>query len=255
MIGFNSRSLVLASPDNYKVLINRFGFCGYNRTWSDPNSLVVNSLIMKNFNSKVGSGKEYFNLTEDDFKLTDLQKNSIYTYIKNSGGQLAATKYNIFDPVLCKYAMYVYIKLKSDKFNKDLIRNKIQHIVGAFFAEIESDMFIPKSDIIHLLKTNVDGIDSVDVYFLSQRNEEALYKGQYTEETYEMNNLTGQYIRKVENVKLYPGENPNLGLDNHGNIYLKSDSHFPVLMGGWIYKNTDGDEVQIVDPVTIIFED
>jgi hypothetical protein len=255
MIGFNSRSLVLASPDNYKVLINRFGFCGYNRTWSDPNSLVVNSLIMKNFKSKVGSGKEYFNLTEDDFKLTELQKNSVYTYIKNSGGQLAATKYNIFDPILCKYAMYVYIKLKSDKFNKDLIRNKIQHVVGSFFADIESDMFIPKSDIIHMLKTNVDGIDGVDVYFLSQRNEEALYKGQYTEETYEINNLTGQYIRKVENVKLYPGENPNLGLDNHGNIYLKSDSHFPVLMGNWTYKNKDGDEVQIVDPVTIIFED
>ena len=52
MIGLNSRSLVLASPDNYKVLINRFGFCGYNRTWSDPNSMVVNSMIIKNFKKR-----------------------------------------------------------------------------------------------------------------------------------------------------------------------------------------------------------
>ena len=60
--------------------------------------------------------------------------------------------------------------------------------------------------------------------------------------------------KTVETVKLYPGENPNLGLDTHGNIYLNSDTHFPVLMGNWIYENSDGDEVQINDPVTIIFE-
>lgn len=255
MIGLNSRSLVLASPDNYKVLINRFGFCGYNRTWSDPNSLVVNSLIMKNFKANIGSGKEYFDLSEDDFKLSELQKNSIYTYIKNNGGQLASTTYNIFDPVLCKYAMYVYVKLKSNKYNTELIKKEIRHYVGEFFTNIQSDLFIPKSDIIHLIKDNIDGIDSVDVYFLSQRNEEAIYKGQYTEETYVMNNLTGQYIKKVENVKLYPGENPNLGLDTHGNILLTSNAQFPVLMGNWMYENVDGDEVHIVDPLTIIFED
>jgi hypothetical protein len=59
----------------------------------------------------------------------------------------------------------------------------------------------------------------------------------------------------MENVKIYPGENPNIGLDNHGNIYLKSDSQFPVLMGGWDYKNSEGDLITITDPLTIIFED
>ena len=255
MIGLNSRSLVLASPDNYKVLINRFGFCGYNRTWSDPNSMIVNSLIIKNFKSNINNGNDYFNLTENDFKLTDLQKNSLITYIKNSGGQLATTKYNIFDPVLCKYAMYVYVKLKADKFNKDLISKQIRHLVGEFFTNIESDWFIPKSDIIHLLKENVEGIDSVDIYLMSQRNEEAIYTGKYIDELYVLNNLTGQYFKKTENVKLYPGENPNLGLDNHGNILLTSNAHFPVLMGDWKYVNSEGDEVQITDPLTIIFED
>lgn len=255
MIGLNSRSLVLASPDNYKVLINHFGFCGYNRTWTDPNSMVVNSMIIKNFNSNVGTGQDYFGLSESDFRLSDMQKNSIYSYIKNSGGQLASTKYNIFDPELCKYAMYVYISLKDDKYNKDLISKQIRHHVGMFFADIKSDMFIPKSDLIHLIKSNVDGIDGVDVYFLSQKNEAALIAGEYTDETYVLNNLTGQYVKKTENVKLYPGENPNLGLDNHGNIYLKSDSQFPVLMGNWNYYNDNDERVEIIDPLTIIFEE
>lgn len=254
MIGLNSRSLVLANPDNYKVLINRFGFCGYNRTWSDANSMVVNSLIIKNYKNEVATGNDYFKLTEKDFYLSAAQKKSIYDYIESTGGQLAATKYNIFDPELCKYAMYVYVSLKSSKYNKELIKKQIRHLIGEFFTNIQSDIFIPKSDIIHTLKNNIEGIDSVDVYILSQKNEEALYKEQYTEDVYVMNNITGQYIKKTENVKVYKGENPNLGLDNHGNIYLTSDSQFPVLMGGWKYYNDENDEVQITDPLTIIFE-
>lgn len=255
MIGLNSRSLVLASPDNYKVLINKFGFCGYNRTWSDPNSMIVNSMIIKNFKNNVGDGYDYFKLTDSDFFLSDMQKNSIYTYIKNSGGQLASTKYNIFDPILCKYAAYVYIKLKSGKYNKEIITKQIRHHIGMFFTDIKSDMFISKSDIIHLLKSNIEGIDSVDIYFISQKNEEAIINKNYTTDIFVLNNLTGQYVKKTENVKLYDGENPNLGLDNHGNIYLESDQHFPVLSGGWNYKNSEGSIITISDPLTIIFED
>jgi hypothetical protein len=217
--------------------------------------MSVNSLIVKNFKSNVSNGNEYFNLSEDDFILTPLQKSTLQTYIKNSGGQLAAVTYNIFDPVLYKYAMYVYVKLKEDKFNKDLISKQIRHNIGEFFADISSDMFIPKSDIIHMLKNTIDGIDGVDIYLLSQKNEEAIYKGQYTEDIYVLNNITGQYVKKTEKVKLYPGENPNLGLDSHGNISLKSNEHFPVLMGNWKYVNSEGDEIQITDPLTIIFND
>lgn len=255
MIGLNSRSLVLASPDNYKVLISRFGFCGYNRTWSDANSTVVNSLIIKNFKNDVTTGADYFKLTEKDFILSDFQKSSIYNYIENNGGQLASVKYNIFDPDLCKYAMYVYVKLKSKKYNTELISKQIRQLIGEFFTNVQSDIFIPKSDIIHLLKTNVDAIDGVDVYILSQKNEHAIYTQRYTEDYYVMNNLTGQYVKRTQNVKLYDGENPNLGLDSHGNIYLKSDSQFPVLMGGWDYKNSEGELVTITDPLTIIFEE
>lgn len=254
MIGLNSRSLVLATPENYKVFISKFGFCGYNRTWSDPNSMVVNSLIVKNFKSDIATGNDYFELTENDFKLSETQKKSIYNYIESSGNQLAAVKYNIFDPELCKYSMHIYVTLKSAKYNKGLITNNIRQLIGEFFANVQSDIFIPKSDIIHLLKTNIEGIDSVDVYILSQKNEEAIYKERYTEDTYILNKLTGQYIKKTETV-IYGGENPNIGLDNHGNIWLKSNAQFPVLMGGWQYQNDEGQLVQITDPLTIIFEE
>ena len=262
MIGLNSRSLVLASPDNYKVLINRFGFCGYNKTWPDPNSMTVNSMIIKNFKNNVVTGDDYFKLNENDFILSATQKASIQNYIRNNGGQLAATKYNIVDPDICKYAMFVYVTTKSKKYNRDILSKNIRHYVGEFFANIQSDWFIPKSDIIHTIKTNVEGVDSVDVYILSQKNEEAIYRGEYTNDIYILNNTTGNYIKKTEKVKVNPGENPNLGLDAHGNILLESELQFPVLMGGWDYNYHDPNNplddntlITVNDPLTIVFED
>lgn len=255
MIGLNSRSLVLASPENYKLLIKRFGFCGYNKTWSDSTS--IKSMIMKNYAANITTGSDYFNLTEDDFILAEDQRNSIKKYIESCGSQLASNKYEIINPQLKKYALWIYITLQGQNYNKDIIKKQIRECIGDFFTNhIHSDKFIPKSDIIHLIKTKVSGIDGIDIYFISQDNENALFYKTYTETIYKHNDLTGQYDEYIHTVKIYDGENPNLGLDLHGNIYLKSEFDFPVLMGGWSYIDVNGNKSEpISDPITIIFED
>ena len=240
-IGLNSRSLVLASPENYKNFINKFSFCGYNRTWSERGSMIINSIIMKNYKLQLKDGKDYFNLKESDFSLSDVQKSSIINALEKSGNQLAGTVYNIIDPKLCKYALYLYIKPKTDKdYDRDYMSNQIRQLIGEFFADVNSDIYIPKSDIVNLIKNNVEAVDGVNAYFLSEMNETALQ--------------TKQYVVDNEVVTLSEGENPNLGLDNHGNIYLESDNQFPVLMGGWDYLNSKHDEVDIIDPLIIVFE-
>lgn len=254
MIGLNSRSLVLATADNYKSFLNKFSFCGYNRTWAEKGSMIVNSLIMKNYKLFLNEKKTYFDLKEDDFKLTDSQKTSIQNCIKNSGQQLAGTIYNIFDPEICKYAMYVYVKLKSVSYDKEYITRQIRKHVGEFFSNINSDIFIPKSDLIQLLKNNISEIDGVTIYFLSEKNETAVQTGSYTYTNYIYDYNLGTYKKRKEQVYLYEGENPNLGLDAHGNIYLQADDQFPVLMGGWDYLNSNGDEVTITDPLIITYE-
>lgn len=259
MIGLNSRSLVLAGAEHYNQFINKFSFCGYNRTWVEEGSMIVNSLIMKNYRLQLNEGKDYFNLKESDFVLTDMQKSSIKTCIENSGMQLAGTSYNIFDPELCKYALYIYVKLKSNKLEQSYITNQIRNLVGEFFSNVHSDIFIPKSDIVHLLKANISEIDSVDVYFLSEKNETALQTKQYKKDTYKFDPSLGYYKKYTEIVKIYEGENPNLGLDNHGNIFLKSNTQFPILMGGWDFVNKieetqEIQEVAITDPLIIIYE-
>lgn len=258
MIGLNSRSLVLADAKNYKQYLNRFSFCGYNRTWSEPGSLVINSLILNNFKQKMSDGLDYFKLNESDFFLSDEQKKSIINHINNTGQQIAGAVYNIFDPEVVKYAMYVYIKLKNDTYDTIYISNQIRKLIGGFFADINSDIFIPKSDIVHLLKSNIDAIDGINIYFISDRNEQALKNHYYMNKTYNYDPSKGTYDIKEETVYLYDGENPNIGLDAHGNIYLDNTDQFPVLMGGWSFiSSAEGDPIStttVIDPLTIIYE-
>lgn len=254
MIGLNSRSLVLASADNYKMLINRLSFCGYNRTWSETGSLVVNSMIIKNYSQNLKSGKDYFSLKESDFKLSDAQKESIINYMESSGSMLAGTTYNIIDPEICKYAIYIYVKLKNNTYDRSYVKGQIKNLVGEFFGNIENDLYIAKSDISYLLKSKLNMIDGVNVYFLSERNETALQTKKYINDIYTYNIATGTYNKKSETVYLYEGENPNLGLDSHGNINLDNNYQFPALLGGWDFLNDEGEEVAVIEPINIIFE-
>lgn len=259
MIGLNSRSLVLSSPDNYKQFISNFSFCGYNRTWSEKGSMIINSLILRNYKLLLNSGKDYFNLKKPDFLLTSTQKQSIISCVENSGNQLAGVKYNIIDPEICRYAAYIYIKLKSSEYNQQYVSNQIRELIGTFFSNVQNDLFIPKSDIIHLLKNNIEEIDGVDIYFLSENNELALQTKQYTENIYEYDHTTNSYKKYTNNIRLEEGQNPLLGLDVHGNICLNNEFQFPVLMGGWNFVNhiTDSNEFQeitITDPLIIVYE-
>ena len=255
MIGCNSRSLVLSSPEHYKKFINKFGFCGYNKTWSTKGSLDVRSLIIKNYTLNLKDGKDYFNLQKKDLILSDYQKQSIINCINNSGCQLAGVSYKIFDPIICRYAMYVYVKLKSNESDQNFISSKIRQVVGDFFSNIPSDFYIPKSDIIKVIKDNIQEIDGVDVYFLSEQNETALKQNKYIKKEKIFNPSTNSYDIKETEVYLYEGEDPGLGMDEHGNIYLEDDEQFPAIMGGWSYKSSDDsdDLTFIEDPLIITY--
>ena len=188
--------------------------------------------------------------------LSDAQKESIQTAIADSGQQLAGTVLNIFDPELVKYAAYIYVKMKSTTYDKTYIEDKIHSLIGEFMCDVTSDTLIPKSDIIHLLKEEIDSIDSVDIYFISERNETALINGTYTEKTYTFDDTLKTYT--IEETEYAVTSDPGLGLDSHGNIYVNSDYQFPVLMGGWQYiSSASGQERQyatVSDPVIIVFE-
>lgn len=257
MIGYNSRALVLADPKNYKVFLNRFSFVGYNRTWSEEGSLIVNSIVLRNYQQMLEKGSDYFNLTKKDLFLTDAQKRSVKNCIANSGQQLAGVTYNINDPEICRYAAYVYLKMKDVQYDKTSVEQAIRDSVGDFFTNLETDIFIPKSDLIETIKYSSDAIDGVDVYFLGEKNEQAIIDKKYTNKVYTFNASKGTYDIHEETVYVDEGENPGIGFDDYGNIYLDNNDQFPVLMGGWQFKSSKPGEAPqyttISNPLILIF--
>lgn len=257
MIGYNSRALVLADPKNYKVFLNRFSFVGYNRTWSNEGSLIVNSIIMKNYKQIIERGSDYFNLKMSDLFLSDAQKSSIKNCIANSGQQLAGVTYKIEDPEICKYAVYVHLKMKDVQYDKPSVEQAIRDKVGGFFSDVQNDMFIPKSDIISVIKSASDAIDGVDIYILGEKNEKAIIDRYYINKIHTFNVSKGMYDVNEEMVYVNEGENPGIGFDEYGNIYLDNNDQFPVLMGGWSFRSSGtGEEPQyttISDPLILVF--
>ena len=254
MIGFNSRSLVLAEAKNYKIFLNRFSFVGYNRCWSEPGSLVVNALILRNYKQLCEKGSDYFTLGDEQFVLSESQKDSIKKTIVESKQQIAGTILNFIDPELKKYAFFFYLKMKDGVvYDEELIKSQIHNIVGNFFGDIKSDIYIPKSDIIQLIKNEIPQIDGVNLYIVSEENEKAKQDGYYTEKrfTYNPSKMTYDVSERV--VPLAEGEDPHLGLDEHGNILLENDMYFPILKGSWSYE-IDGQTVTIDDPIQITIQ-
>lgn len=257
MIGFNSRSLVLADPNNYKAFLNNFSFVGFNKTWSEEGSLIVNSIILKNYKQTFESGSDYFNLKLQDLFLSNTQKESIKNCIKNSGQQLAGVTYNIYEPEICKYAAYVYLKMKSGLYDKSAVEQAIRNDIGNFFTDIENDRFIPKSDLISIIKKSSDAIDGVDIYFIGEQNERAIIDKKYEKKEYIYNPLKGGFDIEKTEVYVPENSNPGIGFDEYGNISLEYNFQFPVLMGGWRFKSSKTGEspqyTTITNPLIITF--
>lgn len=253
MIGFNSRALVLADSNNFRNFLSKYSFVGYNRTWSEKGSMVINSMVMQNHKLHMSRGSDYFKLTDQDFLLTPLQKASIKNALERSGQLLAGCTFNMVDIDLAKYALYVYVKLADANISHEYISTQIKQYVGEFMSNTSSDSYIPKSDIIKVIKDNISGIDGINVYIISEDNEKAIMNGEYIDKTYRYNPSTGTYATKETCIKVYPGDNPSLGLDAHGNILVDKDNQFPVFMGGWQWKTEDG-SIVTTEPITIIYE-
>ena len=95
------------------------------------------------------------------------------------------------------------------------------------------------------------------MYFIGEKNEQAIIDKRYINKIYTFNPSKGMYDISEETVRVEPGTNPGLGFDEYGNIYLNNNDQFPVLMGGWKFlssgKGMDPQYTQITDPLSIVF--
>jgi hypothetical protein len=231
MVGTNSRSLVLASEENFNLFFKRFSFIGYTNCWSDANTMFINVICLTNIKNTIKDIEDYYNISVNDMLLTNSQKLMITNTLENSQKSFAGLTLRFKDPVIRQFAFICYVKVDS-VYNKDTAIQSIRTELANFFLELPNNtLFIAKSTLINLLVNNIDCIKAVELDIISKYGEDAYYNNKYIK--YELNNINNS-VQYKETLCIYEKDNYP-GLDGFGNISLNSKLEVPVLHGGFNY--------------------
>lgn len=250
MIGYNSRSLVLASENNFKLFFKRFSFIGHSNIWCTPNSLNVNACCLANVDDLIHSNMDYFSITDSKLLLTDSQKQMVIDTLNNSNKAFAGITLNFIDPIIRKFAIIAYVKAPND-FNRDTVKIDINNSIAEYFINLPSNtLFIAKSDIISKVINDVKYIESFDITFVSDAEELGFINNKYV--TYEEKKVNGE-ITYVKVTKPYDS-GLNIGLDEFGNIELDTKFEVPMLSDGVHYRNSDHNSRSVFEEaITVLF--
>jgi len=206
-----SRAFVLANVNNYVYFLQKFNFFSVidafntlgDENLEDDNTIYL--FLVPDVNKRKSSADNYFTVPISLFRLTDAEKTKIYDLIEKSGQKLMTVVNKIIDPTFSRYVMFVNITA-FEGFNKDIIRQQIISKCSDYFLSNRRRDRIPKSDLISVIET-IEGVDSVNVYFVSEKNE--AYKKDPTN-----------------------AEKDDIGLDEFGDIIIDR-GELPIIRGGW----------------------
>ena len=236
-----SRSFVLANPDNYVNLLSRFNYSYVDAyTTKDDGFIeddnVIYLFLLPDISRRLSKNADYFTTDIKNFYLDTDEKDAIISYINQSGRQIISTELSVVDPVIKKYAVNVFLRI-FDTVDAITIKNDVINQITDYLINVTRRDRVPKSDLVAIVEA-INGVDSVDITFVSQENEDAIIDGFYyrVEKTSSIvRSLTTETLKKIT---VAPGENPNLGLDEFGDIVIEQNE-VPIIRGGWYDRNNN----------------
>ncbi len=218
-----SRSFVLANAENYSIFLQKMNYFSIVECFStfddnvEEDDNVIYIFAIPDILKRVRNNEDYFTIPQEQFALTDTEKNSIYRLLQESGQMIVTTAVKVLDPVIVRYVLNVSI-IVFEGYDVETIREKIVERIAQYFLNNKRRDRIPKSDLVAIIES-IDGVDSVDLYFVNEGNELKKYNW-------------------LEELKTNPSavEPDDIGLDEHGNIII-GKSELPILRGGWSDRN------------------
>lgn len=234
---YMSKNFVLVNPDNYYYYFKKFNYFSvisvYNTTedqYKDDDNIIYMFLV-PDLKRKLTSEYDYFSIDLNEFILTTAEKEMLLRLINESGQQRIGHEIKFITPQIKKYVLNIVLSY-FDGFNKDVLTTEIHSKLNEYFINVNRRDTIPRSDLIALLKS-IDGVDSANVFFISEENEKAMIKGFYTKKVFIYNTTTKkrEWI-ETKKVKLRSTEDPNIGLNEFGDINIE-EGDIPVIRGGW----------------------
>lgn len=260
-----SRSFVLANPESCQLYLSRFSQFNCVKAYSTKDDQFIEDdniiylTVLPNLLSRISSnegGYDYFTLPLSNFILSDYEKKAIEKLFEDSGRLAIGTEVKVNTQLELKQYAIICIVKAFENYDKASIRSSIRSSLNTYFLNINRFDYIPKSDIISILES-VEGIDSLDIFFISAENEEALRNGYYIKKTEYINPETHLKEYRSEKVLLKEGEDPNLGMDVYGNITLSNES-VCIIHGG--FKDRNGNDISedissdSLNTLTVVFD-
>ena len=238
---YASNSFVLANPNNYIYYLSKYDFWSFIDAYNTKNDEyldddnIIYLFLVPDVKKKLTSDIDYFSIPEVEFTMTAAEKEMTYEILNKSGRQVVTAETRIVDPIIKKYALNIVVRW-FENYDKDEIRIEIRKNLDEYFLNVNRRDRIPRSDIISIVE-NVDGIDSVNVFFISERNEQAIKDGFYFIPVYGTDPVTDQRVL-IENKKivLKKDEDPQLGLDSFGDVVIENND-LAIIRGGWEDRN------------------
>lgn len=257
-----SKSFVLATPDNYEHFLSKYNMFSYIDAYNTTDDQyldddnVIYIFLLPDVIGKLTSDKDYFSISSEEFFFSQNELDGIKTAIEQSGQQMVTTEVKFVEPVQRQYAMNISVR-HFEGFDEIQLMNDIRAKVSEYLLKITRRDRLPKSDIVALIE-NIDGIDSVNVQFLSRSQEQALRTGSYT---VEQTTITPQspvledvgngknrmmFFKKTVTSKTVTFNSANgiptevreqvTGLDTFGDIILGKED-VAMFRGGWQDRN------------------
>jgi len=183
------------------------------------------------------SDYNYFNIPFDAFYLDTEEKQKVIDYLRMLGNLSITTNVKIIDPIISRYVMNIYVRRFSDSY-EDNIRNRIISIVSNYFVNNTRYDRIIKADIITTIKDQVEGVDSVNLDFISKKNED--YHADYINSKKNTNTYNTNDTNLLEPTIVNPDRydsNKTIGLDPVLGDIIVERNELAILRGGWYDRN------------------
>ena len=235
---------------------------------------VIYLFMLPDTKRKLTKNQDYFSLPVDEFFFSQDEKNSILGVLEKSGQQMVTTEVRIVDPTVKYFRMDVKVRY-FENFSKSELANTIRAKISEYLMNITRRDRLPKSDLIAILEA-IEGIDSVNIRFVSETEETARKQGYYTVTTTTVTPSTptlegigngkSKYVffkktTTTNSVQFAPNDplpESVIGLDSFGDIILGKEE-VALFRGGWVDRDgavvLDGAKVGEQAALSIYFDE
>lgn len=283
VVPYVSRNFVLATPQQFMYHLKKlnmfsnvyaFNTLDMVRIDIDNDNLVDNIninemylFLIPKITNYFSGGINYFNVPFDAFYLDNTEKQRVITYLKKQGIISISSSIKILDPDFKMYVVNVYVR-KFENEPEENIKEQIIDYLSDYFSNNERYDRIVKADILRGLK-NIEGIDSINIEFISKANEDYHKDGAILNQTQKRGVVETTYTagpKPVTYNRTSYNENEVIGIDPVlGDIVINrtldiKKNQLPILRGGWsdrngIYYHEDPKTTNEFSSVNVIFRD